>query len=123
MRRFRDFSEDAPPSYQTDRLGNKVKIPHGHSFKQGSDGKGISVRPGATTHEDRFGRLHEVPKGCRAVDLPDGKVKILKPNESVSMDADENEEAPKAPDFRGKAAISKNETIKLLGELNRWLGR
>lgn len=48
---------------RTDKLGNKVKIPPGYTFKEGPDGTGVAIAPCAVPTVDKVGRLHSVPKG------------------------------------------------------------
>lgn len=48
---------------RTDRLGNKVAINPGYSFKEGPDGFGVAIAPCARAMVDKVGRLHSVPKG------------------------------------------------------------
>jgi hypothetical protein len=48
---------------RTDRLGHKVKIPPGYTFKEGPDGFGVAIAPCASASVDKVGRLHSVPKG------------------------------------------------------------
>ena len=46
-----------------DRLGNKVEIPPGYTFKEGPDGFGVAIAPCAVPTVDKVGRVHSVPKG------------------------------------------------------------
>ena len=46
-----------------DRLGNKVEIPPGYTFKEGPDGFGVAIAPCARAMVDKVGRIHSVPKG------------------------------------------------------------
>ena len=48
---------------RTDRLGNKVEIPPGYTFKEGPDGFGVAIAPCARAMVDKVGRLHSVSKG------------------------------------------------------------
>jgi hypothetical protein len=46
-----------------DKLGNKVIIPPGYTFKEGPDGVGVAIAPCATPTVDKVGRVHSVGKG------------------------------------------------------------
>lgn len=48
---------------RTDRLGNKVEIPPGYTFKEGPNGSGVAIAPCARAMVDKVGRLHSVPQG------------------------------------------------------------
>ena len=48
---------------RADRLGNKVEIPPGYTFKEGPDGFGVAIAPCARALVDRVGRIHSVLKG------------------------------------------------------------
>jgi hypothetical protein len=61
-----------------DKLGHKVKVPHGYKYREGPDGNGVAVPPGAKTVTDMQGRLHAVPIGSRAVENLDGTIQVVK---------------------------------------------
>ena len=46
-----------------DKLGNKVTIPPGYTFKEGPDGVGVAIAPCAIPTVDNVGRMHSVGKG------------------------------------------------------------
>jgi hypothetical protein len=48
---------------RTDKLGNKVTIPPGFTFKEGPDGFGVAIAPCAVPTVDRVGRMHSVGRG------------------------------------------------------------
>lgn len=48
---------------RTDKLGNKVEIPPGYTFKEGPDGVGVAIAPCAVATVDKVGRLHSVSRG------------------------------------------------------------
>jgi hypothetical protein len=101
----------APPPTRTDPLGNQVPIPQGHFFKVGRNLRGIAIKRGSRTTEDKFGQLYEIPIGHRVVHKSDGSISVIG-----------DEEAPKKrkaspPKSKTAQRLSILEVLKLLGEM------
>lgn len=63
-------------TFIVDKLGNKVRVPHGYKFQQGTNGKGIAVAPGSTSQEDMMGQIYEIRKGQKAHTNLDGTIAV-----------------------------------------------
>lgn len=68
---------------RTDKLGNKVEIPPGYSFKEGPDGCGVAIAPCAAAMVDKVGRIHSVPKGHTLKIGKNGKGVVVPQGEST----------------------------------------
>ena len=66
-----------------DKLGNKVTIPPGCTFREGPDGHGVAIAPCATPKVDKVGRLHSVGKGYVLKIGKNGKGVIVPQGEST----------------------------------------
>lgn len=99
-----------PATVRTDRLGREVNVPFGYTYRQGTNGKGIAVAPGSRTKEDRYGQLHEVPRGFVATDNPDGFISVHPQGE-----LEEGAKSKAEPVKR----LSQGETIQLMERLRR----
>lgn len=68
---------------RVDKLGNKVTIDPGYSYKEGSDGVGVAIAPCATPTVDKVGRMHSVGKGYVLKIGKNGKGLVVPSNEGT----------------------------------------
>lgn len=68
---------------RTDKLGNKVTIPPGNTFKEGPDGVGVAIAPCAIPTVDKVGRMHSVGKGYVLKIGKNGKGVVVPQNEGT----------------------------------------
>jgi hypothetical protein len=71
-----DDEEICRSTTRTDRLGNKVSIPHGGTYKAGRNGRGVGVPRGSTSKEDAVGQLHILAPGQELKIGKDGKGQV-----------------------------------------------
>jgi hypothetical protein len=68
---------------RTDKLGNKVTIPPGSTFKEGPDGFGVAIASCAIPTVDKVGRIHSVGKGYVLKIGKNGKGVVVPKNEAT----------------------------------------
>lgn len=57
--------ENARSTFRNDKLGNRIEVPYGATFKIGKNGKGVSIPVGWTWKEDKVGQIHAIAPNCR----------------------------------------------------------
>ena len=71
-----ESEESCRSTVRTDRLGNKVKVPQGGTYKQGRNGRAVGVPRGSTSKEDTVGQLHILKPGQELKIGKDGKGQV-----------------------------------------------
>lgn len=72
-----DSEEPCRASVRTDRLGNRVSIPHSGTYKAGRNGRGVGVPRGSTSKQDAVGQLHILKPGQELKIGNDGKGQVV----------------------------------------------
>lgn len=72
-----DDEETCRSTVRTDRLGNRVSIPHSGTYKAGRNGRGVGVPRGSSSKQDAVGQLHILKPGQELKILKDGKGQVV----------------------------------------------
>lgn len=58
-----DSEEHCRSTFRRDKLGNRVEVPYGGTYKVGKNGRGVGIPRGYTSKADQVGQLHAIPPG------------------------------------------------------------
>jgi hypothetical protein len=70
-------------TFRTDRLGNRVAVPYGGTYRVSGNGKGIGVPKGWEAKSDKTGQLHAIPPGKILKIVSNGRGVVICPKEST----------------------------------------
>lgn len=76
--------ESCRSTFRTDKLGNRVEVPHGGSYVVGKNGRGKGIRKGNTAKEDNTGQYHDIPPGHVLKTGSNGKGVVVCPGDYTS---------------------------------------
>jgi hypothetical protein len=117
-RRFLRILKEKSITTRTDKTGRKVKVPQGHTFQQGKNGKGIAVPLGSRTEEDNTGQLVAIPPGFSMKMGDDGKGVRVGPGEAVTKEPNGRLKVRRpTPELGG--TISQMDLLRKLAPLSR----
>ena len=80
---LREDEEKCRSTFRTDKLGNRVVVPFGGTYKAGKNGRGVGIPKGWDAQEDSVGQYHGIPPGKTLKIGTNGSGLVICPSEST----------------------------------------